>query len=81
MADAAKKSGSNSTLGICCFSKSWLHALARLEEILKQEKNSTDEPIFEAMTQEELNQRIDQAESDFRNKRYKNSAELLAKYE
>jgi ribosomal protein L29 len=33
------------------------------------------------MTQEELDKRIDQSESDFLNKRFKNSTELLSKYE
>jgi len=33
------------------------------------------------MTQDELNKRIDQSESDFRNKKFKSSSELLAKYE
>ncbi len=56
-------------------------AIARLEKILKKEKNSSDERIFEPMTEEELNKRIDQSESDFHNNRYKSSSELLAKYE
>jgi ribosomal protein L29 len=33
------------------------------------------------MTQDELNKRIDQSESDFLNDRFKSSSELLAKYE
>lgn len=33
------------------------------------------------MTQEELNKRIDESESDFLNDRYKTSSELLAKYQ
>ncbi len=56
-------------------------AISRLEKILKKEKNTSDERIFEPMTEEELNKRIDQSESDFRNNRYKSSSELLAKYE
>ncbi len=56
-------------------------AVSRLEKILKKEKNASDEQIFEPMTQDELNKRIDQSESDFRNNRFKSSSELLAKYE
>jgi len=55
--------------------------ISRLEKILRKEKRTSDERIFEPMTQEELNKRIDQSESDFRNNRYKSSSELLAKYE
>jgi hypothetical protein len=56
-------------------------AIAKLEKILRKEKSSSDERIFEPMTEEELNKRIDQSEADFRNNRYKSSSELLAKYE
>lgn len=55
--------------------------VSRLEKILREEKNASDELIFEPMTQEELNKRIDQSESDFRNNRFKSSSNLLAKYE
>ena len=55
-------------------------AVSRLEKILKKEKSAIDERIFEPMTQEELDKRIDQSESDFQNNRFKNSSELLAKY-
>ncbi|MBU2938976.1 MULTISPECIES: hypothetical protein [Flavobacteriaceae] len=56
-------------------------AISRLENILRKEKNTSDERIFEPMTQDELNKRIDKSESDFRNNRFKSSSELLAKYE
>lgn len=56
-------------------------AISRLENILRKEKNNSDERIFEPITEEELNKRIDKSESDFRNNRFKNSSELLAKYE
>lgn len=55
--------------------------VSRLEKILRKEKYACDEQIFEPMTQDELNKRIDKSESDFQNNRYKNSSELLAKYE
>lgn len=37
--------------------------------------------VFEPTSQKELNKRIDQSESDFRNNHFKSSSELLAKYE
>ena len=55
-------------------------AVSRLEKILRKEKIASEERIFEPMTQEDLNTRIDQSESDFRNNRFKNSSELFAKY-
>ena len=54
--------------------------ISRLERILRKEKNTSDERIFEPMTQNELDKRIDQSESDFRNNRFKSGSELLAKY-
>ncbi len=56
-------------------------AVSRLEKILRKEKNVSDEQLFEPMTEDELNKRIDQSESDFRSNRFKSSSELLAKYE
>ncbi|SFQ58423.1 hypothetical protein [Flavobacterium akiainvivens] len=35
---------------------------------------------FKPMTVEELNRRIDQSEDDFKNGRYKTSAEMLEKF-
>ena len=55
-------------------------AVSRLEKLLKKQKKESDEQLFEPMTYEELNQRIDQSESDFKNNRFKTSSELLAKY-
>ena len=54
--------------------------ISRLETILRKEKNTFNERIFEPMTQNELDKRIDKSESDFRNNRFKSSSELLAKY-
>lgn len=56
-------------------------AVSRLEKILRKEKKVLDEKTFESMTTDDLNKRIDQSESDFKNNRFKNSSELLAKYE
>ncbi len=56
-------------------------AISRLEKILRNEKKMSEDRLIEPMTQDELNNRIDQSESDFQNNRFKSSAELLAKYE
>ncbi len=56
-------------------------SISKLEKILRKEKSISDERNLEPMTKEELNRRIDQSESDFRNNRFKSSSELLAKYE
>jgi hypothetical protein len=55
-------------------------AISRLEKILRNEKKMSENRLIEPMTQDELNKRIDQSESDFQNNRFKSSAELLAKY-
>ena len=55
--------------------------LKEIEKILIKEKKASEARIFKPMTQDELNNRIDQSESDFRNNRFKSSSELLAKYE
>ncbi len=55
--------------------------ISRLEKILRKEKNTSDEGIVEPMSEDELNKRIDQSESDFRNDRFKSSSELLTKYD
>ncbi|MBC8757257.1 hypothetical protein H2O64_21485 [Kordia sp. YSTF-M3] len=52
-------------------------SISRLEKILRKEKDVSIEP----MTQDELNERIDQSEDDFKNNRFKSSSALLAKYE
>ncbi len=56
-------------------------AISKLEKILKKEKGTTEESLFNPMTIDELNKRIDKSESDFNNNRFKTSSELLAKYE
>lgn len=55
-------------------------AISRLEKILNKEKNASVEQLFEPMTMDELNKRIDQSELDFKNNRFKTSSELLTKY-
>ncbi len=55
--------------------------ISQLEKILRKEKKVSYEQIFEPMTQDELNKRIDQSESDFQNNRFKSSSKLLSKYE
>lgn len=56
-------------------------AVSRLEQILRKEKDISEELIFKPVTQKELNKRIDQSESDFKNNRFKDSSALLAKYQ
>ena len=56
-------------------------AISKLENILKKEKDTSNERLFNPMTIDELNKRIDKSESDFKNNRFKTSSELLAKYE
>lgn len=55
--------------------------VSEFEKILSKEKNASKERLIKPMTQDELNERIDKSESDFRNNQFKNSSELLAKYE
>ncbi len=55
--------------------------ILRLEELLRKEKKSLIEKGIEPMTKEELNERIDLAEADFENNRFKKSSDLLSKYE
>jgi len=52
-------------------------SILRLEMILRKEQKASIKPKFSPLTQEELNRRIDQSESDFRNNRFKRSVELL----
>ncbi|WP_438962818.1 hypothetical protein [Nonlabens sp.] len=54
--------------------------ILRLEKILKKERETGEESLFQPMTKNELNKRIDQSESDFKNDRFKSSSELLTKY-
>ena len=56
-------------------------AISRLEKLLKKEKKDVIEKKLKPMTKKELNKRIDQSESDFKNNQFKKSAELLSKYE
>jgi|TARA_R110000850_G_scaffold277086_1_gene422498 hypothetical protein len=56
-------------------------AVSRLEKLLKKEKTSSDDSILEPMTRDELNKRIDQSETDFKQNRFKTSADVLAKFE
>lgn len=50
--------------------------ISQLENLLRKKNNERIEPMTEA----ELNERIDQSEQDFKNGKFKTSAELLAKY-
>jgi len=55
-------------------------AVARLERLLEKEKKTDNVKEVRPMTKKELNQRIDQSESDFKNNRFKTTSELLSKY-
>ncbi len=54
--------------------------VSRLEKILRKEKKIATNQIFEPMSQDNFNKRIDKSESDFQNNRFKKSSEILAKY-
>lgn len=54
--------------------------ISRLEKLLRKEKDISIKRVFEPMTKDELDRRINQSESDFQNNRLKNSSDLLAKY-
>lgn len=54
--------------------------ISRFENLLKKEKKIHPDKIFVPMTHDELNARIDQAESDFQEGRFVSGSELLKKY-
>lgn len=54
--------------------------ISQFENMLKKEKKSDYLDDLKPMTQDELERRIDQSESDFQNNRYKENGELLDKY-
>ena len=56
-------------------------AICRLEKLLKKEKRNLVNEEFKPMTKEELEERINQSEADFNNNRFKESSDLLSKYE
>ena len=58
-----------------------IETIAQLEEILRKEKNTMSQQKIKNMTHDELNKRINQSESDFKNNRFKSSKELISKYE
>lgn len=51
--------------------------ISKFEKILKQEKKSSDDSMANSMTKEKLKSRIEKSESDFKNKRFKKTFELL----
>lgn len=55
-------------------------SISKLEKILQEEKNASDKRVLKPMSIEELNKRIDQSESDFKNNRFKTGSELISKY-
>ncbi len=49
-------------------------------EKLLEKQTAPSEKEFEPMSVEELNDRIDQSENDFKNGRFKTHSEIIAKY-
>jgi len=56
-------------------------SVSRLERLLKKERNQDLDKVLQPMSKQELNKRIDQSESDFKNNRFKKTSELHSKYE
>ena len=56
-------------------------AISKLENLLRKEKRTPEIEKINPMTVEQLNKRIEQSEEDFKNNRYRSSAELLSKFE
>ena len=54
--------------------------ISLLENILKIEKENLNVQLSEPMSEYELNQRINQSESDFQNNLFKTSSALTEKY-
>ena len=54
--------------------------ITKLEKLLKKEQKASDDHLSTPMSEEDLNKRIDQAESDSLNNRFKSSSELFGKY-
>lgn len=55
-------------------------AVERFESLMRKEKLENNEKDFKPMTKEELNERIDQSENNFKNNKYKPTKDLLSKY-
>lgn len=55
-------------------------AISKLEQALKIARELSGEHTSGVMSKEELNRRIDLSESDFSEKRFKSSEELLLKF-
>lgn len=54
--------------------------ISQLENLLKNKSDFDDNDVFNPMSIEEFNNRIDQSEDDFKNGRYKTTSQLLEKY-
>ncbi len=55
--------------------------IAKLEQVLRKEYTAEEEKEIKPMSVEELNNRIDSSEEDFKNDRFKTSDEMLKKYQ
>lgn len=54
--------------------------ISQFENLLGKKRIKEIEQNLKPMTKAELNKRIDKSEEDFKNNRYKSTAELIAKY-
>jgi hypothetical protein len=54
--------------------------IAKFERLLHAEANIQQKRVFQPMTLDELNSRIDRSEEDFREGRFKEGKELLKKF-
>ena len=55
-------------------------AISRLEKLLRKENTATTSVESKSLSKEELNNRIEQSEADFKNNRFKTTDDLLSKY-
>ncbi len=55
--------------------------IAQFEKLLKNIKTSEAGNSFEPFTAEEFSKRISKSEEDFKENRFKNTSELLSKYQ
>jgi len=55
-------------------------AISRLEKLLRKENTAATSVESKSLGKEELNNRIEQSETDFKNNRFKTTDDLLSKY-
>lgn len=55
-------------------------AIVQFERLMKKTKRGDTKDKLQPFTMDELNERISKSEEDFKNKKFKTTAELLSKY-